>query len=457
MKKLCYLLVLIMLLSVFAGCTKDGGEKGVEISVASNFDSTNSNGQNFINAYKAYETASGNKIKDLAKPSDEAWKSDIVKSFKEGTEPDVLFYFVGADADEIINAGKVVSISDIRKVYSDYAKNMKDSLIPVATDGKQYAVPVNGFWEGMFVNTKVLADSKVEIPGADYTWEQFIKDCEKIKAAGFTPIAASLMQIPHYWFEFTVFNNGNTLNHLDIPANGVDEAGQKWVKGISDIKELYDKGFFPADTLTATDGETNKLMLSDNAAFMIDGSWKIGWFREPAEDIETDEKDEDGNFKKKSVNIAPEGYNPDNFTVTYVPAKGDRKATEIIGGLSQGYYISKKAWDDPAKQKACVDFIIAMTKDEVVNTFAGSSLSITALQNGTKTPENPDALALSAITLTKNCTAVIAPVQDKLSVAAKSSLFFDDITKTAGDIKKLMAGDVSAVKAVENCITINNK
>ena len=70
MKKLCLFLALVMILSVLAGCTKDGGGNdtgntaasngsgnGVEISVASNFVSTDSNGQNFLNAYKSYEQA----------------------------------------------------------------------------------------------------------------------------------------------------------------------------------------------------------------------------------------------------------------------------------------------------------------------------------------------------------------------------------------------------------------
>jgi raffinose/stachyose/melibiose transport system substrate-binding protein len=38
------------------------------------------------------------------------------------------------------------------------------------------------------------------VPGADTTWEEFLDDCEKIKNAGYTPIAAALGNIPHYWW-----------------------------------------------------------------------------------------------------------------------------------------------------------------------------------------------------------------------------------------------------------------
>ena len=47
-----------------------------------------------------------------------------------------------------------------------------------AADGKNYAVPSSGFWENMFVNKKVLADCNIEVPGPDYTWDQFLADCQ---------------------------------------------------------------------------------------------------------------------------------------------------------------------------------------------------------------------------------------------------------------------------------------
>ena len=78
---------------------------------------------------------------------------------------------------------------------------MNDDLIPASpVDGVKYAVPFYGYWEGMYVNKKVCEDAGVEIPGPDTTWEQFMETCQKIKDAGYTPIAASLIKEPHYWF-----------------------------------------------------------------------------------------------------------------------------------------------------------------------------------------------------------------------------------------------------------------
>ena len=85
-------------------------------------------------------------------------------------------------------------------------------------------------------------------PGPDYTWDQFLSDCEMIKEAGFTPVAVSLQEVPHYWFEFTVYNNGSPANHLDVPAAATDAAGEKWAAGFDDLKALYEAGYLPENT-----------------------------------------------------------------------------------------------------------------------------------------------------------------------------------------------------------------
>ena len=394
--------------------------KPAEITVVTSYGGDDGNRANYEKAYKAYETATGNTVKDASGTSNEEWKSKIMADFETGAEPDVLFYFNGVDANKLVQGGKVVSIDEIRKVYPDYASNMRDDLLGASpADGKNYSVPVNGYWEGLYVNKKVLKASGVEVPGASYTWDQFLKDCETIKAKGNTPIACSLQEVPHYWFEFTVFNHDTLTTHTKLPATSSDDAGKAWAAGLNDIKTLYGKGYFPKNTTTATDAETFQLMADNKAAFAIDGSWKIGWFQENAKSI-------------------------DDFTVTYVPGANQRKSTDIIGGLSMGYYITKKAWDDSAKQKACVDFVKAMTTDDVVSSFGATA--ITALKNGTTAPTNADSLVTAALAMTKGATGIAPAAQDGLNQTARTALF--------ADIKNIATGKTTAEKAIDACLAI---
>ncbi len=370
----------------------------VTLNVTTTFAGEDTNAANYQDAIAAWQDETGNKINDASGSSTETFKARVISDFEMGSEPDVLFYFNGVDSNPFVEAGKVVSIDEIRQTYPDYATNMKDGMLGASpADGKNYSVPVNGYWEGLFVNKAVCEAAGVEIPGPDTTWDQFMEICQKVKDAGYTPIAASFAEIPHYWFEFCIYNYLTPATHNVVPGSVDDEHGKAWVDGIADMKVLYENGFLPENTLSATDGETFQLFVDGKAAFLIDGSWKVGGIEGATDDIE-------------------------NFTVTYVPGKNNRKTTDIIGGLSSGWYITRKAWDDPEKQKTCVEFISYMTSDEMVSTFA--SVSATALKNGTQVDESQlSTLAVDGLNFVKGATGMSSAVQDQVTQEQRVPVF----------------------------------
>ncbi|MBQ6509538.1 MAG: extracellular solute-binding protein, partial [Flexilinea sp.] len=280
MKKSVVFLVVVMLLAAVLSAAAEN----VTLNVVTSYGGDDGNRANFEAAVAEYEAQTGNKVNDGSATSNEEWKARVLTDFETGSEPDVLFFFTNADAEPFVSAGKVVSIDEIRAEYPDYATNMKDSMLAVASDGKNYAVPSYGYWENMFVNKSVLDACGIEVPGPDYTWDQFLADCQTILDNGYTPIACSLVEVPHYWFEFVVMNNGTLANQLDVPASMDDAAAAKWVAGLNDLKDLYERGFFPKNTLTATDAETVAMFGEGEAAFLIDGSWKVGYFTGNHED-----------------------------------------------------------------------------------------------------------------------------------------------------------------------------
>ena len=79
------------------------------------------------------------------------------------------------------------------------------------------------------------------------------------------------------------------------------------------------------------------------AAMILDGSWIVGGIKDP-----------------------------DTTTVLPVPCApgGKKDPSDIIGGFSSGFYISKKAWDDPARRDAAVKFVQYMTSNEAIAMFA---------------------------------------------------------------------------------------
>lgn len=423
--KLYRVTVIIAMLAAFAlsGCNENepvqpAGEK-VEISVVSSFGGEDGHRKIYEDAVHEYENSSGNVIVDSSATADEDWKSKIMADFEAGAEPDVLFYFTGADSNSLIKSGKVVSIDEIRAVYPDYAANMRDDMLAVSpVDGKSYAVPVSGYLELMFVNRKVLASCGLELPNSIYTWDRFLADCEIILEKGYVPIACSLRKEPHYWFEFMVYNRGDVSNHLELPESPYDETGRKWVSGLNDIKDLYERGYFPKNTNTSTETEANSLFIDDKAAFMVNGSWKSGWFNDNA------------------------NQNINRFAATFFPGSESRRATDTIGGFSMGYFITRKAWENPEKQSACIDFVKSMTTDENVVKF--SPVSSNALKADIPAPPPANAFEKSLQNVAASVTSVTGAVQDSLNQTVRGALF--------SYIPDIVTGDITADEALGNAL-----
>jgi raffinose/stachyose/melibiose transport system substrate-binding protein len=426
MKKIMVcLLILACTMAVFAaGGAQDDGK--VDLRVVSTYSGTDGNRIPYEKAFKAWEAATGNTVIDESATADEAFKAKVIADFETGSEPDVLFFFTATDANSFVEAGKVVPVSEIRAAYPDYANNMDDGKLQGAAslvDNKVYAIPVNGYWEGLFVNEAILKAAGAEVPGPNTTWAQFLDICQKVKDAGYTPIAVSLAHIPHYWIEFTFMNNAGSANHLNIPTSTSSANYSAWVNGLKDIKDLYDRGFLPANTLSGSDDETFQGFYDGQTAFAIDGSWKVGQI------------------------VANVGDRLGDYSVTFVPGKGARKATDIVGGLSSGWFITRKAWDDPVKRAVAVDFVKALTTDAVVNEMAAGT-SVTALKAAAPMPSGFNNLQQAAFNMMNGATAVVPAVMDFTTAEARDQIFTVDTQLVA-------TGAVTAEQAIQNLMAKN--
>ena len=407
--------------AVSAGAVTASAEEGVSLNVTTTFAGTESNVELYQETIQNWEKETGNKVEDSSSTADETFKARVISDFETGAEPDVMFYFNGNDSNPFVEAGKVVPISEIREEYPEYADNMKDDMIPASpADGVQYAVPFYGYWEGLYCNKTVLEAAGVEVPGQETTWDQFLESCQKIKDAGYTPIAVSLAKDPHYWFEFSIFNHDSAKTHLTVPEAVDDEAGKAWQAGLEDLKELYEKGFLSENTNTATADEVFQSFLEGKSAFYVDGSWKMGGIKEGTDNI-------------------------DNFTVTYVPGNGDRKSTDMVAGLSSGWYISRKCWEDEKKRDAAVDLIETFISDESVSKFAGTAP--TALKNGVTIDESSlTSLEKDALAMLKGATAVTGAVQDLLTQDERSPIF--------DNMPQIVEGQTDITEAVQEVLDI---
>ena len=181
-------------------------------------------------------------------------------------------------------------------------------------DGRVYAVPVYSFWEGMYVNTGLFDRFGLELPT---DWEKLSRAIEVFRANGIVPISVSLSDIPHYLAEFAMLACV-PAEELALRPKRIEEVPASWYDGMRLIRELYEAGAFPDNAFFTEESVTTGQFMSGGAAMQLDGSWQVAAFTESLKD---------------------------NLSVLPMPLRNGGQAVCYPGGVSMGFFLTRKAWD----------------------------------------------------------------------------------------------------------------
>ena len=352
-------------------------------------------------------------IEDDSQSSDEEWKASVAADFAVGNEPDVIQFFTDATANDVLAANKFVTIEEIQKEYPEYAQDIKADALAITAnpDGVQRAVPTTGYWEGLFCNKDLFDQYDLELPT---DWASMETAIETFKENDIIPIACSLNNVPHYWIEFLMLYASGVDEYTSIPTS----APEGWVKGLEMFKTLRDMGAFPEDTDTVDDAYTGQLFRDKKAAMQLDGSWYAG-------------------------NIE----DTDNTVVIAFPGVPDQKAEagSLVGGISSGFYITKKAWEDPDKRDAAVKFVMAHTCQAGVQRYWEATGAVSQAAVEVTPVEGATPFAQSIAEYTSNATAIVAPTDSRIGDAYKTLVV---------EIVKVSTGAMSAEEAINEALTL---
>lgn len=290
---------------------------------------------------KKYENVT---IEDDSQVCDEEWKTKVAVNFAVGNEPDVIQFFTDSAAESILATDKLVSLEEIQKEYPEYAKDTLDTALEAVrnNDGVIRAVPTTGYWEGLFCNKELFDKYDVKLPT---DWESFVKAVHIFKKNGIIPVAVSLNHMPHYWIEHLLLYTAGEEEYATVP----EKAPETWIKAFETLKELRDMGAFPEDTDVFADSCAIQLFQEGKAAMQLEGSWY--------------------------VSSLVEAGMTDKVTVVAFPGVKEQKAKKgaLITGISSGFYITKRAWDDPQKREMAVRFVEAHTTKKSLERYWGGN------------------------------------------------------------------------------------
>lgn len=326
-------------------------------------------------------------IEDNSQISSQSWKALIAADFAVDNEPDVIQFFTDANASEVLKADKFVTIEEIRKVYPDYARDTRPVALEAAKnpDGVMRAVPTTGYWEGLYCNKDLFDRYGLELPT---DWDSFLHAVKVFKKKGIVPVAAALSDLPHYWIEHLLLFASGGEEYTQIPK----QVPKDWVRALNILTELKEMGAFPENVLTIDGAYAKELFNGKKAAMQLEGSWCLSSIPDQ-----------------------------ENTVVCAFPAPKGAKAEagSVIAGFSSGFYITKRAWNDPNKREAAVKFVMAHTSREAVQRYwqgIGQAASFVEILD-TMTP-----LAISGMMFSQKAEKIYSPSDSRLSQPSYSLL-----------------------------------
>jgi raffinose/stachyose/melibiose transport system substrate-binding protein len=376
MKKLLALLLMVALMtSLFVGCgqteTDTGNSSGaasdagdttndtsdsdesesseatneVELRIVTMFGGTDPSTEVFEQQLKDFMDANPNVtiINESMTSVGDEFRTAVKTDFSTGNEADVTFFYTGADAKGIIESGSVVPYEEVRETYPEVGGDISESILDSVRefDGKLYALPMTGFYEGLFVNTELFDQYDLELPTS---WENLTTAIEVLSENGITPIAGPIAQ-SHYLIEHFVLAQAGVEGHQDVLDGDIP---QSWVDGLTHIKELHDMNAFSADAIAMEIEASQNLFRQGNAAMIFEGSWFIGGCDEELQ---------------AKMTVMPMPTAPG----------GAKDPTSIVAGYSSGYYISRRSYDDASKQEVVVDLVKHLTSAEAIKEIAAAN------------------------------------------------------------------------------------
>ncbi|WP_042167235.1 ABC transporter substrate-binding protein [Paenibacillus gorillae] len=337
------LLTLVAIMVFMAGCgggsnageknkgENKGKDKEITLRVATSFAGSDPWVPAWTNALQQFKDKHPNvKIVDESTPvNNEALRTKVKADAATGNLADVMFYFNGSETAILTESGDIVSWEDELAKDADWAKQFNSGIIEkVKYNGKLYALPYIGFYEGLFWNKTLFDKYQLEAPAS---YDAFMKAVDTFAANGIIPFATSLTT--PYLQEALVLSQ--------VGPEGQQKAyDASWAPALNIFRELSEKKAFPKDALTLDDEKAQALFSGGKAAMMFNGSWTAA-----------------GNSKIEGIEILP---------FPLVP--GGKGENMIVSGFGSGWYMKNNK--DQDKYAMSLEFIKFITSPDVAGKFA---------------------------------------------------------------------------------------
>ena len=231
-------------------------------------------------------------------PSDQVYYEKLKVLAASNDLPDVFEGNLGI-LETAVASGQAVDMTEYINADPAYRQSFSDEVLKAGQiDGKQYAVSYGLQIIGYYYNKEMF--QKAGIRPAE-TWEEFLSNCEALKARGYTPL--SLMTGENCWTTNLLLSavcgtDGEKGNAFVNTKNPKTYQTEEFIRALDFMKTLLCE-YSPPDVVNLTYAATADYFLSERTAMIPNGSWM-------APDFENAEKTSPGFKEKVGVALFPE-------------------------------------------------------------------------------------------------------------------------------------------------------
>jgi multiple sugar transport system substrate-binding protein len=209
----------------------------------------------------------------------EGYKTAI-RNFLTADAPDLANWYAGNRMAPFVAAGQFQDVSDVWE-----ANGLKDSLaasLPSMTiDGKQWGIPYTYYQWGIYFNRDAYKAAGVDLPGeGGVTWDQFIANCEKFKAAGIDCLTTGTKAL---WpgagiFDYMSLRTNGYEWHMDLTAGKVAWTDDKVKAVFAELAKI--QPYVTANHAAIDWQDAAALLVQGKAAHYVMGNFAVGVFKE---------------------------------------------------------------------------------------------------------------------------------------------------------------------------------
>lgn len=189
--------------------------------------------------------------------------------------PDAFAYVAGQPLTELIDADKVVNISeelDKLGVSDCITDGTKSLLTGLSSTDDMYDLPLGLNIEGFWYNKAKFTEAGVEVPK---TWDEFLSVCDTLNGKGIQPLSAGGSD---RW-PLTRLVNAYIVRTMGVDAvkdATTDEAkftDKGYVAAAQMLSDMSEKGYFGEGVTTVDNTTAGNMVLSGESAMCYNGSW----------------------------------------------------------------------------------------------------------------------------------------------------------------------------------------